>query len=187
MLGLGDLLEVPCDLDDLSEPVAWFKDGAVLTPTNRTRVGQRLLRITNVSYEDSGIYVCRLARHRGSGSSGGNAPALSNYTVRVTGEPHVGQRKHLYTHPSATVVSVWSPVFTFDLREGGEGRREEEKGRRRRDEESEKRKSKGGGVNREGESRKKEHIGGQRGLEEFVGGVRSEEESGGRREVEKKL
>lgn len=86
-MGLGDLLEVPCDLDDLSEPVAWFKDGAALTPSNRTRVGQRLLRITNVSYEDSGVYVCRLARHRGSGSS---APVLSNYTVRVTGEPPAG-------------------------------------------------------------------------------------------------
>lgn len=87
MLGLGDLLEVPCDLDDLSEPVAWFKDGAALTPTNRTKVGQRLLRITNVSYEDSGVYVCRLARHRGSGSS---VSVLSNYTVRVTGEPPAG-------------------------------------------------------------------------------------------------
>lgn len=97
MLGLGDLLEVPCDLDDLSEPVAWFKDGAALTPTNRTRVGQRLLRITNVSYEDSGVYVCRLARHRGGGD-GGNAPALSNYTVRVTGEPPAGRPPHLHPH-----------------------------------------------------------------------------------------
>lgn len=86
MLGLGDLLEVPCDLNDPSEPVAWFKDGAALIPTNRTRVGQRLLRITNVSYEDSGVYLCRLARHRGSGG----APVLSNYTVRVTGESPAG-------------------------------------------------------------------------------------------------
>lgn len=76
-MGVGETLELPCDLEDHSEPVAWFKDGAALASTNRTRVGQRLLRIINVSYEDSGVYACRLARSN---------TLLSNYTIRVTGE-----------------------------------------------------------------------------------------------------
>uniref|UniRef100_A0A8C5I6M7 Fibroblast growth factor receptor n=1 Tax=Gouania willdenowi TaxID=441366 RepID=A0A8C5I6M7_GOUWI len=64
-----------CDLEGPSEPIVWFKDGAGLVPNNRTRPGQRLLRIINVSYEDSGVYSCLLARS--------NA-LLSNYTIRVT-------------------------------------------------------------------------------------------------------
>ncbi|XP_039993574.1 fibroblast growth factor receptor 3 isoform X7 [Xiphias gladius] len=75
VLGMGDTLEMSCDLEDASEPVVWFKDGAGLVPSNRTRLGQRMLRIINVSYEDSGVYSCRLAHS--------NA-LLSNYTIRVT-------------------------------------------------------------------------------------------------------
>lgn len=77
VLGVGDTLEMSCELDDPSQPVAWFKDGRGLAPGNRTRLGQRMLRVINVSYEDSGVYSCRLAH--------GNA-LLSNYTIRVTGE-----------------------------------------------------------------------------------------------------
>lgn len=83
VLGMGDTLEMTCDMEDHAEPVVWFKDGAVLASSNRTRVGQRILRIINVSYEDSGVYSCRLARSN---------VLLSNYTIRVTGEPGAGQR-----------------------------------------------------------------------------------------------
>ncbi|RVE56952.1 hypothetical protein OJAV_G00211420 [Oryzias javanicus] len=72
---LGDPLEISCEVEDPSEPVTWFKDDAWLVPTNRTRVSNRMLRIINVSYEDSGVYTCRHART--------NTP-LSNYTVKVT-------------------------------------------------------------------------------------------------------
>ncbi|GLD47631.1 fibroblast growth factor receptor 3 isoform X1, partial [Lates japonicus] len=75
VLGMGDTLEMSCDLEDPSEPIVWFKDGIGLVPSNRTRLGQRMLRIINVSYEDSGVYLCRLAHS--------NA-LLSNYTIRVT-------------------------------------------------------------------------------------------------------
>ena len=84
VLGIGDTLEMSCDLEDASEPVAWFKDGVGLAPGNRTRLGQRMLRIINVSYEDSGVYSCRLARS--------NA-LLSNYTIRVTGEGEARRRR----------------------------------------------------------------------------------------------
>ncbi|XP_029683980.1 fibroblast growth factor receptor 3 isoform X1 [Takifugu rubripes] len=75
VLGVGDTLEMTCDMEDHAEPIVWFKDGAVLASSNRTRVGQRILRIINVSYEDSGVYSCRLARSN---------VLLSNYTIRVT-------------------------------------------------------------------------------------------------------
>lgn len=80
VLGIGDTLDMSCDLedqDDHLEPVVWFKDGAGLVPSNRIRLGQRMLRIINVSYEDSGVYSCRLTRSN---------TLLSNYTIRVTGE-----------------------------------------------------------------------------------------------------
>lgn len=81
VLGMGDTLEMSCDLEDHSEPVVWFKDGTGLVPSNRTRLGQRMLRIINVSYEDSGVYSCRLAHSN---------TLLSNYTIRVTGESNKG-------------------------------------------------------------------------------------------------
>ncbi|XP_037550469.1 fibroblast growth factor receptor 3 [Nematolebias whitei] len=75
VLGMGDSLDIPCDLDGPPHPVVWFKDGAGVVQSNRTLIGQRVLRIVNVSYEDSGVYTCWLARTK---------LLLSNFTVRVT-------------------------------------------------------------------------------------------------------
>lgn len=80
VLGIGETLDMSCDpeeQEDHMEPIVWFKDGAGLVPCNRIRLGQRMLRIINVSYDDSGVYSCRLARSN---------TLLSNYTIRVTGE-----------------------------------------------------------------------------------------------------
>lgn len=78
VLGLGDTLEMSCDLDGPPQPVVWLKDGAGVAPSNRTHAGQRVLRVVNASYEDAGVYTCWLARSN---------LLLSNFTVRVTGEP----------------------------------------------------------------------------------------------------
>ncbi|XP_051942999.1 fibroblast growth factor receptor 3 isoform X5 [Hippocampus zosterae] len=76
VLGVGDTLEMACDPEeDSARPAVWYKDGAALPPSERARPGSRMLRIVNVSYEDSGVYACRLAR---------NNKLLSNYTIRVT-------------------------------------------------------------------------------------------------------
>ncbi|XP_032402862.1 fibroblast growth factor receptor 3 isoform X6 [Xiphophorus hellerii] len=75
ILGMGDTLDMSCNQKDSLEPVIWFKDGIGLLSGNRTRVGQGMLRIINVSYEDSGIYTCRLAHTN---------TLLNNYTIRVT-------------------------------------------------------------------------------------------------------
>ncbi|XP_014896082.1 fibroblast growth factor receptor 3 isoform X3 [Poecilia latipinna] len=75
ILGMGDTLEMSCNREDSSEPIVWFKDSIGLSSGNRTRVSQRTLRIINVSYEDSGVYTCRLAHTN---------TLLKNYTIRVT-------------------------------------------------------------------------------------------------------
>ncbi|XP_015233968.1 PREDICTED: fibroblast growth factor receptor 3-like isoform X2 [Cyprinodon variegatus] len=75
VLGTGETLEMSCNPEDPSKPVVWFKDAVGLVSGNRTRVIQRTLRIINVSYEDSGVYTCRLAHT--------NA-LLNNYTIKVT-------------------------------------------------------------------------------------------------------
>ncbi|XP_067335813.1 fibroblast growth factor receptor 3 isoform X2 [Channa argus] len=75
VLGVGDTLEMSCEFQGSSEPGVWFKDGASLVPSNRTQLVQRMLRIINVSYEDSGVYSCRLAHSN---------TLLGNYTIKVT-------------------------------------------------------------------------------------------------------
>ncbi|KAF1374427.1 hypothetical protein PFLUV_G00228980 [Perca fluviatilis] len=105
VLGTGETLEMPCDLEERSEPVVWFKDGAGLVPSNRTRLGQRMLRIINVSYEDSGVYSCRLARS--------NA-LLSNYTLRVTDSLSSGDDEDYDEDPEDAEAPYWTRPDRMD-------------------------------------------------------------------------
>uniref|UniRef100_A0A8C1R6M3 Fibroblast growth factor receptor n=1 Tax=Cyprinus carpio TaxID=7962 RepID=A0A8C1R6M3_CYPCA len=73
--GVGDTVDLPCTPRDFLVPIVWQKDGDAVSPSNRTRVGQKVLHIINVSYEDSGVYSCRHAH---------SSTLLNNYTVRVT-------------------------------------------------------------------------------------------------------
>uniref|UniRef100_A0A8C1NDF3 Fibroblast growth factor receptor n=1 Tax=Cyprinus carpio TaxID=7962 RepID=A0A8C1NDF3_CYPCA len=59
--GVGDTVDLPCTPRDFLVPIVWQKDGDAVSPSNRTRVGQKVLHIINVSYEDSGVYSCRHA------------------------------------------------------------------------------------------------------------------------------
>lgn len=77
MFGSGDTIELPCDTPGSSVSVFWYKDGIGISSTNRTHIGQKLLRIINVSYDDAGLYSCK-TRH--------SLEVLRNFTVRVTGE-----------------------------------------------------------------------------------------------------
>lgn len=76
VFGSGDTIELSCNTQGSSVSVFWFKDGIGIAPTNRTHIGQKLLKIINVSYDDSGLYSCR-PRHSNE--------VLGNFTVRVTG------------------------------------------------------------------------------------------------------
>lgn len=75
--GVGDTVDLSCTPHDFLLPIVWQKDGNTVSPSNRTRVGQKVLHIINVSYEDSGVYSCKHAH---------SSMLLSNYTVRVTGQ-----------------------------------------------------------------------------------------------------
>ncbi|CAI5697020.1 fibroblast growth factor receptor 3 isoform X4 [Oreochromis niloticus] len=106
VLGIGDTLEMSCDpeeQEDHSEPIVWFKDGAGLVPCNRIRLGQRMLRIINVSYDDSGVYSCRLARS--------NA-LLSNYTIRVTDSLSSGDDEDYDEDPEGAGNENEAPYWT---------------------------------------------------------------------------
>uniref|UniRef100_A0A803Y9X3 Fibroblast growth factor receptor n=1 Tax=Meleagris gallopavo TaxID=9103 RepID=A0A803Y9X3_MELGA len=69
-------IELSCNTQSSSVSVFWFKDGIGIAPSNRTHIGQKLLKIINVSYDDSGLYSCK-PRHSNE--------VLGNFTVRVTG------------------------------------------------------------------------------------------------------
>uniref|UniRef100_A0A8C2ARY6 Fibroblast growth factor receptor n=1 Tax=Cyprinus carpio TaxID=7962 RepID=A0A8C2ARY6_CYPCA len=73
--GVGDTVDLSCTPRDFLVPIVWQKDGNTVSPNNRTRVGQKVLHIINISYEDSGVYSCRHAH---------SSMLLSNYTIRVT-------------------------------------------------------------------------------------------------------
>uniref|UniRef100_A0A671N3Y7 Fibroblast growth factor receptor n=1 Tax=Sinocyclocheilus anshuiensis TaxID=1608454 RepID=A0A671N3Y7_9TELE len=73
--GVGDTVDLSCTPRDFLVPIVWQKDGDAVSPSNRTRVGQKVLHIINISYEDSGVYSCRHTH---------SSTLLSNYTVRVT-------------------------------------------------------------------------------------------------------
>nr|XP_020661570.1 fibroblast growth factor receptor 3 isoform X11 [Pogona vitticeps] len=81
VVGIGDTLELQCNIPASSVPAFWYKDGLGLSPTNRTHIGQKLLKIINVSYVDSGLYSCK-PRH--------SVEILRNFTIRVIESPSSG-------------------------------------------------------------------------------------------------
>ncbi|XP_054838480.1 fibroblast growth factor receptor 3 isoform X3 [Eublepharis macularius] len=81
VFGSGDTVELLCDTPGSSMSVFWYKDGIGISPTNRTHIGQKLLRIINVSYDDAGLYSCKM-RH--------SLEMLRNFTVRVNDPPSSG-------------------------------------------------------------------------------------------------
>uniref|UniRef100_A0A8C5RMG4 Fibroblast growth factor receptor n=1 Tax=Laticauda laticaudata TaxID=8630 RepID=A0A8C5RMG4_LATLA len=81
VVGSGDTVELQCNTPDSPVSLLWYKDGVGISPTNRTHFGQKLLRIINVSYNDSGLYSCK-KRH--------SVEMLRNFTVRVTESPSSG-------------------------------------------------------------------------------------------------
>ncbi|XP_048459363.1 fibroblast growth factor receptor 3-like [Rhincodon typus] len=71
----GDTLDLTCNSQGSSVATVWFKDGLRILPNNRTQVGQRVLKVINISYDDSGVYSCKLW---------GTSEILRNFTIKVT-------------------------------------------------------------------------------------------------------
>ncbi|XP_032890432.1 fibroblast growth factor receptor 3 isoform X4 [Amblyraja radiata] len=75
VLGSGDTLDLSCNpRGSTLAPLVWLKDGLRILPNNTTQVGQKWLKIINVSYDDSGVYSCKLW---------GTNQILSNFTIKV--------------------------------------------------------------------------------------------------------
>ncbi|KAG2465619.1 FGFR3 factor, partial [Polypterus senegalus] len=98
-LGSGDNLDLSCNSQGSLLPVVWYKDGVGVIPSNRTQIGQRHLKIINVSFEDSGLYSCRLTLSN---------EILKNFTVKVAEAPHWTRpermEKRLHAVPAASTV-----------------------------------------------------------------------------------
>lgn len=77
LLDPGNVLKLYCDANDSGASVVWYKESRPLVPGGRVHLQQSLLEISEVAYEDSGLYVCRA---RGTGE------ILRNFTISVVGE-----------------------------------------------------------------------------------------------------
>ncbi|KAJ8247128.1 hypothetical protein GJAV_G00259070 [Gymnothorax javanicus] len=53
----GDVLTLNCDVN-LTEPIRWYLRGAWVRPGGRVHVQSTVLKISDLSYEDSGRYTC---------------------------------------------------------------------------------------------------------------------------------
>lgn len=83
LLDPGNVLKLYCDANHSGASVVWYKESRPLVPGGRVHLQQSLLEISEVAYEDSGLYVCRA---RGTGE------ILRNFTISVVGESP-GQRR----------------------------------------------------------------------------------------------
>ncbi|XP_077334052.1 fibroblast growth factor receptor 3 isoform X1 [Lithobates pipiens] len=81
MYGVGETIELSCSVETPPMPILWWKDGIAVKSSNQTHTRQNLLKITNVSYDDSGIYSCTLLR---------SGEILRNFTVKVSDMPSSG-------------------------------------------------------------------------------------------------
>ncbi|KAJ7324503.1 hypothetical protein JRQ81_017523, partial [Phrynocephalus forsythii] len=99
VVGIGDSLELPCNTPTSSVSAFWYKDGLELLPTNRSQIGQKLLKIINVSYADSGLYSCK-PRH--------SAEILRNFTVRVIESPSSGDDEDEEDEDEDGIAPYWT-------------------------------------------------------------------------------
>ncbi|XP_067838877.1 fibroblast growth factor receptor 3-like isoform X2 [Heptranchias perlo] len=99
ILGNGDTLDLTCNSQGSSLAIVWLKDGLRILPNNRTQVGQRLLKLINVSYDDSGVYSCKLW---------GTNEILSNFTIKVADSLSSGDDEDDDDGSEDTGVPYWA-------------------------------------------------------------------------------
>ena len=78
LLEPGNVLKLRCDMSTRpGMAVNWYKEGVRVLPTPRIQIRAAIMEITDVTYEDSGIYVCVLRGTKGP---------VRNFTITVTGK-----------------------------------------------------------------------------------------------------
>lgn len=88
LLELGNVLKLRCDTSTRpGMAVNWYKEGVRVLPTPRIQIRGVIMEITDVTYEDSGIYVCVLR---------GTKEPVRNFTITVAGkDTGVGRTKQV--------------------------------------------------------------------------------------------
>uniref|UniRef100_A0A8C9U063 Fibroblast growth factor receptor 4 n=1 Tax=Scleropages formosus TaxID=113540 RepID=A0A8C9U063_SCLFO len=76
LLEPGDLMKLSCDTNRPGG-IQWFKGVTRVLPSARIHMRPGVMEITDVTYEDSGLYTCMLS---------GTMEMLRNFTIVVTGE-----------------------------------------------------------------------------------------------------
>lgn len=76
LLDPGNTLKLYCDANQSDAGVVWYKESRPLISGGRLHLHQSLLEISEVAYEDAGLYVCR---------AWGTGEVLRNFTISVVG------------------------------------------------------------------------------------------------------
>uniref|UniRef100_A0A8C1Q1H3 Fibroblast growth factor receptor n=1 Tax=Cyprinus carpio TaxID=7962 RepID=A0A8C1Q1H3_CYPCA len=106
VLELGDVLKLRCDTNRPGT-VQWFKGGIRVQHNARIQIRAAVMEIADVTYEDSGVYLCVLR---------GTKEALRNFAITVTGRfspywTHTQRmEKKLYAVPAGNTVKFRCPA-----------------------------------------------------------------------------
>ena len=78
LLEPGNVLKLRCDVHTRpGVAVSWYKEGVRLPATPRIQMRGVFMEITDVTYEDSGVYAC---------ISRGSRDPVRNFTITVAGK-----------------------------------------------------------------------------------------------------
>lgn len=80
----------------------WYKDGLRVLPTPRVQIRGPVIEIADVTYEDSGVYVCVLRGHK---------EPTRNFTITVAGEERTVKLRR-FGHKFSFVmnfIKIYSP------------------------------------------------------------------------------
>lgn len=87
LLELGNVLKLRCDTSTRpGMAVNWYKEGVRILPTPRIQIRGVIMEITDVTYEDSGIYVCVVR---------GTKEPVRNFTITVAGSDTFLKKKSI--------------------------------------------------------------------------------------------
>uniref|UniRef100_A0AAQ5XWL6 Fibroblast growth factor receptor 4 n=1 Tax=Amphiprion ocellaris TaxID=80972 RepID=A0AAQ5XWL6_AMPOC len=108
LLEPGNVLKLRCDMS--SRPgmaVNWYKEGVRVLPTPRIQMRGAVMEISDVTYEDSGVYVCVLR---------GTKEPVRNFTITVADSlgltAHwLRMEKKLYAVPAGNTVKFRCPAM----------------------------------------------------------------------------
>lgn len=92
----GDVLKLRCDVSTRrSAAVTWYKEGVRLLATTRIKMRGAMVEITDVTYEDSGVYVCTLR---------GTKHPVRNFTITVAGKDVKKKIPRVWPAPSLDFI-----------------------------------------------------------------------------------